>query len=239
LGRNNDVSKENTLSEDLVALVVGIASYPGLPDDWSIADERTVRDAIEVTKLLRRRGVPINKIKLLLSAKENTSDIEGVPVTLADHVTLENFITKQLGAPPFDGERFFLFLSGHGVEARETSELVVILADSFRTVDGPRVFYVLAVEHFRNQLKAKDRFKQQLFCINACRTPAEWAISADDRIEKVVTVPLTRRPVQQVRFFAAGESQPAPVEARADGLSNNLQRLSATASRTANGPREM
>jgi hypothetical protein len=67
-------------------------------------------------------------------------------------------------------------------------------------------------------------FAEQMFCINACRTPQEWAITGQDEIVRVTIVQDTRpeNPVPQARFFSANELTPAPVEDLPEGYSNGF-----------------
>jgi hypothetical protein len=68
-----------------------------------------------------------------------------------------------------------------------------------------------------------SQFTDQIFCINACRTPQEWAVTGGDQTNYIATVPFNRlEKVAQARFFAARELEPAPVEDRNDGYSNGF-----------------
>jgi hypothetical protein len=210
--------------DDFVALVVGVASYPQLPADWDIIENRTANDAIAVATALRRRGVPREKIKLLLSGKNLPTIVEDVPVEPATSSILSKFIIEELGEPPFVGKRFLVFWSGHGVEARENSEPLVIMADSLRKADGRRLFRCLGINRFRTQLQGMP-FMQQLLCINACRTPAEWSITAnDERPDIIRTLERSVRSAEprQARFFATRELMPVPVKSGPEGLSNEF-----------------
>jgi hypothetical protein len=206
---------------DLVALIVGVAYYPDLPG-WNVADDRSARDAIAIATALRQRGVPKEKIKLLVSAARDVGpDVEGVRVEPAQREHVEKFITRELGQPPFDGTRFLLFWSGHGVEAGGRPEPLVITADSFKTANARRVFYRLGIDSFRAQLQGMPFFRQQLFCVNACRTPEEWSITANDEDHSIHTLRYPRSDlVRQTRFYAAEELKPVPVKTGPDGLSN-------------------
>jgi hypothetical protein len=207
--------------DDFVALIVGVAYYPRLPG-WDITEDRTANDAIAVTTALRRRGVPKEKIKLLVSGKNLPPIVEDVRVEPADGPILAKFITEELGEPPFVGKRFLLFWSGHGVEAQGNSEPLVITADSFQRADGRRLFHCLGINRFRTQLQGMA-FTQQLFCINACRTPAEWSITANDEPPDIIRT-LERNvrsgEPRQAQFFATRELRPVPVNSGPDGLSN-------------------
>src|SRR5262245_50222788 len=126
--------------DDLVALVVGAATYkvPG----WNIRDDRTAEDAIAVAAALRRRRVPIKKIKLFVSHAAPLRHTVDVPAEWLTTPALETFITQELGQPPFDGRCFLLFWSGHGVG---TDEPLVIVADSFKTATAKRRFNCLGI----------------------------------------------------------------------------------------------
>ena len=199
--------------DDLVALIVGVAAYPRL-DGWTIADDRTAEDAIAVAKALRGRNVPKDKIKLLLSTQTQRDLVEDVPVGPVTMEVLEKFIAEELGVPPFDGHRFLLFWSGHGVDAEGRSEPLLVMPDSFTMRGSRRRFKCLGIDHFRTQLQGMDGFAQQLLCVNACRTPAEWSMTSND--DPPDLVPTSRNPradkVRQARFFAADELKPVPVE---------------------------
>jgi hypothetical protein len=217
---------DDLVVDDLVALVVGVAAFPKLPD-WDIANDCTVNDAKAVATSLRRRGVPAEKIKLLLSAQRQLPEhIEGIQVHLAHKEILEEFITYQLGAGPFRGKRFFFFWSGHGVTSQGVSQTLLFTADSFKTPDGSqRLFKCLGLEEFRSQLLGMASFEEQTFCVNACRTPIEWSLVAADDTTRVKTLRKDRSDtIRQARFFAVPESKPAPVEGSAAEFSNGFAR---------------
>jgi hypothetical protein len=211
---------------DLVALIVGIAHYPDLPDTWHVQQDRTAKDAIAVTEALVARGADPKKIKLLLSMKaERPADVAGVVPENPDKEILEDFIRKQLGKKaPFVGSQFLFFCSGHGASAEKQAETLIITSDSFAAEVNKRVFNCLGIEQLRTQLQGMPQFSDQLFCVNACRTPAEWAITGDDEVEPIATLALQRASmVSQARFFAAGELEPSPVEGISpDGFSNGF-----------------
>jgi hypothetical protein len=98
------------------------------------------------------------------------------------------------------------------------------MADSFTESPDKKVFNCLGIEALRAQLQGLDIFSEQFFCINACRTPAEWAITSNDQIEMVGTLGKARfHKLTQARFFAADELEAAPVEATsACGFSNGF-----------------
>jgi hypothetical protein len=210
---------------DLAALIVGIAHYPDLPDTWHVQEDRTVKDAIAVTEALVARGADPKKIKLLLSAKGAIpKDVVGVVPGEASKEALEKFVGRQLGKEPFVGSQFLLFCSGHGASAEKRAETLIITPDSYVSPLNKRVFRCLGIEQLRTQLQGMDKFSDQLFCVNACRTPAEWAITGDDELELIATLGLQRtRKIAQARFFAADELEPAPVEGTSPkGFSNGF-----------------
>jgi hypothetical protein len=198
---------------DLVALVIGIAHYPDLPDTWYVQEDRTVKDAIAVTEALVARGVNPKKIKLLLSAKGDVpKNVAGVVPGKPRKEVLERFIRRELGNGDFSGTQFLFFCSGHGAAAKQHAETLFITPDSFEETPN-NVFNCLGIEQLRVELQGLDTFGDQLFCVNACRTPSEWAIRANDQIEMVAMLGRPRiRKIPQVQFFAADELEPAPVE---------------------------
>ena len=208
---------------DFVALVVGIAHYPKLPG-WDVPGDRTANDAVAVTRELIARGAEPQKIKLLLSAQKNLpTHISGVSWHPAEKEVLEKFITEELGNPPFDGRRFFLFCSGHGISAEGRPETLIITADSSTPMPNKRVFRCLGIEQLRVQLQGMPQFSEQLFCINACRTPAEWTTTRDDQIFLVQTLTFPRiGRIRQPRFFSAPDLEPAPVEDSGKEFSNGF-----------------
>ncbi|UPJ53420.1 hypothetical protein IVB30_20150 [Bradyrhizobium sp. 200] len=211
--------------EDFVALVVGISRYPRLPG-WDIANDCTANDAIEVVTSLRNRGVPASKIKLLLSSTAPPAEVLGVRVHVASKSVLEDFFGMEVGIPPFTGKRFFFFWSGHGAEAQRTSEPLVITADSFKREDGPkRMFRCVPIDQIRTRLSGMSNFSEQIFCINACRTPIEWSLTPND--DTVLLDPGTSRrtgTVKQAAFFAVPGTKAAPVDKAAAQFSNGFAR---------------
>jgi hypothetical protein len=209
---------------DLVALIVGIAHYPDLPDEWHVPGDRTAGDAIAVTRALRARGVEANKIKLLLSAKGAVpDDVDGVRPEAANLDVLKKFIGKQLGRESFAGSRFFLFCSGHGASAVTHADTLIVTPDSYATNPNHRMFSCFGVDRLRIHLQGQG-FTDQLFCINACRTPIEWTAVGKDQLDEAVFPTLDRAgPIRQSRFFSADELEPAPVETGAD-FSNGFAR---------------
>jgi hypothetical protein len=207
---------------DLVALILGIAHYPKLPDTWHVQDDLTAKDAIAVTQALVARGVDPKKIRLFLSMQaELPADVAGVEPKRADKGELENFVGQELGCDPFVGSQLLFFCSGHGVSAEKRPETLIIAADSF-TKANQRVFRCLGIEQLRTQLQGMEQFSNQLFCVNACRTPAEWAITGNDEVSVVETLKIQRSGnISQARFYAAEELKPAPVEST-NGFSNGF-----------------
>jgi hypothetical protein len=204
--------------DDLVALIVGASAYK-VPD-WNIRDDRTAEDAVAVAAALRRRRVPIDKIKLFVSHAaplRHTVDVPAEPLTSA---ALERFITQELGQPPFDGRRFLLFWSGHGVG---TDEPLVIVADSFKTATAKRRFYCLGINGLCAQLQGMPAFQEQLFCTNACQIPAEWSITPQDDKHPIQPLEYPRSlAIRQARFSAVRALEAAPVQDRPDKLSNGF-----------------
>jgi hypothetical protein len=211
--------------EDFVALVVGISRYPHLPG-WDIANDCTANDAIKMVTSLRNRGVPASKIKLLLSCTSPPAEVSGVKVWQASKSVLEDFFGMEVGIAPFNGKRFFFFWSGHGAEALRTSEPLVITADSFKRKDGPkRVFRCVPIDQIRTRLSGMPNFSEQIFCINACRTPIEWSVTPND--DTVLLDPGTSKrtgTVKQAAFFAVAGTKAAPVEKAATQFSNGFAR---------------
>ena len=210
---------------DLVALIIGISHYPKLAETWNVRGDRTANDAIAVTRaLVEQRQVDPAKIRLLLStAAPMPADVAGVVPQLTRRDNLETFIGQELGEKPFVGDQFFFFCSGHGVTAEKQQETLIVSSDSF-VRQNKNMFVCLAVEELRAQLQGMPQFADQIFCINSCRTPQEWAVTGGDEISRVMTVQLDRpeQPVAQARFFSARELYPAPVEDRNDGYSNGF-----------------
>jgi hypothetical protein len=210
---------------DLVALIIGISRYPKLAETWNIRGDRTANDAIAVTKaLVEQRQVDPDKIRLLLSTgAPMPADVAGVVPQLARKENLEAFISQELGEAPFVGDQFLFFCSGHGVAAEKQQETLIVSSDSF-VRQNKNMFICLAVEELRAQLQGMPQFADQIFCINSCRTPQEWAVTGGDEVNRVMTVQLDRpeQPVTQARFFSARELYPAPVEDRNDGYSNGF-----------------
>jgi hypothetical protein len=209
---------------DLVALVIGVSAYPKLPAAWSVRGDRTVRDAIAVTEALVQRGVDPKKIKLLLSpAAGMPAEVAGVVPERMHRTALEDFLGEQLGRGDFAGDQFFFFCSGHGVAALEHKETLIVSPDSY-LMDGKTVFFCLPVEKLQIQLEGMPAFADQIFCINACRTPQEWAMTGEDQVRPVLTLIRARpeKPIPQARFFSAKELTPAPVEELAEGYSNGF-----------------
>jgi hypothetical protein len=204
--------------DDLVALVVGVAQY-NVPD-WNIRDDRTAEDAVAVAAALRRRGVPIKKIKLFVSHASRLRHRVDVPAERLTSAALETFITQELGQPPFDGRRFLLFWSGHGVG---TDEPLVIVADSFKTATAKRRFYCLGINGLCAQLQGMPAFQEQLFCTNACQIPAEWSITPQDDKHAIEPLEYPRSlAIRQARFSAVRALEAAPVQDRPDKLSNGF-----------------
>jgi hypothetical protein len=221
LGGHQNILGGLALASDLVALIIGIAHYPSLKG-WNIEADRTVEDALAVTRALRDRGVPPEQIKLLISgARPRESEVDGVSIGKAETRDLQKFLREELGTPPFVGKRFFLFCSGHGVIATKVPQTLLFLPDSFEGLK--RVFNCIALESVRGQLQGMA-FEEQWFCVNACQTAQEWSVGPSDEISEVHTLTYKRSgPVRQVQFFAAEELTPAPVEsARNDLLSNGF-----------------
>jgi hypothetical protein len=108
--------------------------------------------------------------------------------------------------------------------AEKQSETLFIIPDSFAAGPNKHVFNCLGIENLRTQLQGMEGFPDQLFCINACRTPAEWTITSGDEVVMVGTLGLPRtRKLAQARFFAADELELAPVEGTSlKGFSNGF-----------------
>jgi hypothetical protein len=213
--------------KDVVALVVGVASYPGL-EGWNVANDCTVNDAIAVAKSLVKAGVQAEKIKLLLSSREQLpSHIEGIAVEPAKFNELQTFVAEELGDGKFAGKRFFLFWSGHGVLSQDNPQTLVVLADSLkRPNSSQRVLKFLGIEQLATQLQGEPSpFEELIFCVNACRTPIEWSLSAEDETMPVKTFKSNRPTTVTVsRFFAVDEGHAAPVESGASEFSNGFAR---------------
>jgi hypothetical protein len=223
---------------DLVALIIGISHYPKLPTTWNVRNDRTAHDAIGVTEALVERGVDPRKIRLLLSVEAAVPNVvAGVVPQLARKEILETFICEELGAGPFVGDQFFFFCSGHGVAAEKQQETLIVSPDSFTRQDK-NIFICLAVEALRAQLQGMPQFADQIFCINACRTPQEWAVTGRDEVGRVMTLQLDRpaKPVAQARFFSAKELEPAPVEDLDGGYSNGFAKAVVECIRSAEWP---
>jgi hypothetical protein len=210
--------------EDTVALIIGVSFYPDLASNWNVRQNRTANDAVEVTAALVKRGVDPRKIKLFLTPQGRLpKSVAGVVPQLAEKNKVEDFITKELVRPPYSSGRFFFFCSGHGVAAKGRQDTHLILSDS-DIVDKKHVFRSLAIERLRIQLQGMGGLSEQLFCINSCRTPQEWAMTGE--YNHLEVQPLTRghytTPVSQSAFFAAKELTKAPVQDLASGHSNGF-----------------
>lgn len=209
---------------DLVALVIGVSHYPGLANNWSIRQDRTVNDAIEVTRALVKRGVNPKKIKLLLSAKGNLpNDVAGVAPHPAQLQILQRFIGEEIFAEPFLGDRFLFFCSGHGVAAKDRQDTLLILSDS-GVNQNTHFFKWLALEELRLQFQGMPQFSEQIFCVNACRTPQEWAMVGNYN-KAYVQIQMFNRPkkaVSQTKILSARELASAPVQDLKDGFSNGF-----------------
>lgn len=212
---------------DIVALVLGISHYPDLPGEWNVSQDCTSHDAIAVTRALVNRGVKPTRIKLLLGARTNLPITVGgvAPGKLKEDV-LKHFICRELGEGEFVGDRFFFFCSGHGVTAEKQQETLIVLPDSFVVRNNGKMFNCLAIEQLRAQLQGMPQFAEQIFCINACRTPQEWSVTGKDEVSRVQTLQLDRPrvPVVQARFFSSEELAPTPVEGLEGGYSNGFSK---------------
>ena len=202
----------------LAALIIGISNYEGLVG-WNIAADRTAKDAIAITRALREKGVPADKIKLFLSMQaEPPANVMDVPVLPATRERISDFIIGDFKRPAFCANDFFFFCSGHGFIVG--TEPCLILGDSRPAVTSHATYRCLGLDQFRNQLFGMG-FGRQLLCINTCQVPAEW--SPPGRPSFVDTSSDTPSSgFQQVRFLAAPEMQTAPVENCEDGLSNGF-----------------
>ena len=207
----------------LVALIIGSSAYPELPASWTVRDDRTVKDAIAVTEALVQRHVDPEKIKLFLGAKELPDNVAGVVPEPLDRKVLENFLLKGLGKGKYAGDSFFFFGSSHGVSADTKPTTLLVLPDSFIS-GSDRVFFCLGFEALKRQLQGSPQFKNQVFCVNACRTPQEWAITSPNDISELKTLTGNRPPqkIPQAVFFSAKDLTAAPVEDVVEGYSNGF-----------------
>ncbi|HUK70948.1 MAG TPA: hypothetical protein VLW50_19675, partial [Streptosporangiaceae bacterium] len=122
-----------TLPRDTIAVVVGIEEYQ-VGRAWRL--DGPALDACRFARFLTSRGVPANRITLLISPlSENVDAVkeqsQGYSVRAADHATVREVFTQYL--PSKTSRLLVLYWGGHGVIEQEERRL--FYADATR-LDG-------------------------------------------------------------------------------------------------------
>ena len=113
-----------TLAAHAMAVVVGIEHYEA-GERWRL--DGPALDACRFAQWLSRRGVPADRITVLVSPlPENTEDIaqklRGYRLLPADHANIRNIFTQYL--PSKTSELLFIYWGGHGIIEQEDRRLI-------------------------------------------------------------------------------------------------------------------
>ena len=189
-----DVPHPSAHSGNVYALIVGVSNYPYVKP-LNFAEE----DALLFFEFLRSKAggeVPENHIKLLLNEQATHAN---VTAGLA-------WLNNSLGAQPQDGDRVYIYLSGHG-DAYDASEAYYLCYDSNPAGDknNYQLGGALNIGIMKNRLAAMvKKGVEVILVVDACRSGDVPGVRSGigNPYQSVI-----EEPVGEVLLLSAGANQ--------------------------------
>ena len=191
---STDVPHPSAHSGNVYALIVGVSNYPYVKP-LNFAEE----DALLFFEFLRSKAggeVPENHIKLLLNEQATHAN---VTAGLA-------WLNNSLGAQPQDGDRVYIYLSGHG-DAYDASEAYYLCYDSNPAgdKDNYQLGGALNIGIMKNRVASMVRKGVEvILVVDACRSGDVPGVRSGIRNPYQSVI---EEPVGEVLLLSAGPNQ--------------------------------